>query len=122
MFLELRVFDIALHAWDLARSIGVDDLLAPDLVDAVLGVVESRPAGMGSGSPRSGGRLDMRRDRNWRSERPVLRHAAYVGPLVTGVRLRSGFRRSPSGDTLPKAQVTGELERLQRSRGRAIGR
>jgi len=48
-FLEFRVFDITLHAWDLAHSIGVDEQLAPDLVDAVLGIVESGPPGMGFG-------------------------------------------------------------------------
>jgi uncharacterized protein (TIGR03086 family) len=48
-FLEFRVFDITLHAWDLARSIEADDQLDADLVDAVLGIVDSRPAGMGFG-------------------------------------------------------------------------
>jgi uncharacterized protein (TIGR03086 family) len=48
-FLEFRIFDITLHAWDLARSIGVDDRLPPDLIDAVLGIVDSGPPGMGFG-------------------------------------------------------------------------
>jgi len=48
-FLEFRVFDITLHAWDLARSIGVDERLAPDLVEAVLKIVTSGPPGMGFG-------------------------------------------------------------------------
>jgi uncharacterized protein (TIGR03086 family) len=48
-FLEFRVLDIALHAWDLARSIGTDDQLAPDLVDVVLNIVENGPPGMGFG-------------------------------------------------------------------------
>jgi hypothetical protein len=49
MFLEFMVFDIALHTWDLARPIGVDEQLPPSLVDTVLGVVESGAIGMGFG-------------------------------------------------------------------------
>ena len=48
-FLGFRVFDITLHAWDLARSIGVDAALDPSLVEVVLGVIESSPPGMGFG-------------------------------------------------------------------------
>ena len=48
-FLEFRVFDITLHAWDLARSIGADDQLDPDLVDVVLNIVRNGPPGMGFG-------------------------------------------------------------------------
>jgi uncharacterized protein (TIGR03086 family) len=48
-FLEFRVFDIALHTWDLARAIGADEQLPPSLVDTVLGVVESGAIGMGFG-------------------------------------------------------------------------
>lgn len=46
-FLQFRVFDLTLHAWDLARSIAVDDVLEPELVDVVLGIVEHGPQGMG---------------------------------------------------------------------------
>ncbi len=48
-FLEFRVFDITLHTWDLARAIGADEELAPDLVDAVIAIVENGPPGMGFG-------------------------------------------------------------------------
>lgn len=48
-FLELRVFDITLHAWDLARAIGADDRLDPDLAAVVLQIVENGPPGMGFG-------------------------------------------------------------------------
>ena len=48
-FLEFRVFDMTLHAWDLARAIGASERLDADLVNAVLGIVESGPAGMGFG-------------------------------------------------------------------------
>lgn len=48
-FLEFRVFDITLHAWDLARSIHEDERLDPDLVDVVLNIVETGPPGMGFG-------------------------------------------------------------------------
>jgi uncharacterized protein (TIGR03086 family) len=48
-FLEFRVFDITLHAWDLARSIGADERLDADLVQTVLGIVENGPVGMGFG-------------------------------------------------------------------------
>ncbi len=48
-FLDLRVFDITLHAWDLARSIGADERLDPELVDVVLNIVRNGPPGMGFG-------------------------------------------------------------------------
>jgi uncharacterized protein (TIGR03086 family) len=48
-FLELRVFDITLHAWDLARSLGMDERLDPALVEVVLGIVENGSPGMGFG-------------------------------------------------------------------------
>ncbi len=35
-FLELRTADLGIHAWDLARAIGVDEWLDPELADAVL--------------------------------------------------------------------------------------
>ena len=46
-FLQFRVFDIAVHACDLAQAIDVDDSLAVDLVEAVLVIVENGPPGMG---------------------------------------------------------------------------
>jgi uncharacterized protein (TIGR03086 family) len=49
-FLEFRVFDITLHAWDLARSIGADERLDTDLVHTVLDIVEHGPVGMGFGT------------------------------------------------------------------------
>ena len=48
-FLGLRVFDVALHAWDLARAIGADERLDTSLVDVVLAIIAARPAGMGFG-------------------------------------------------------------------------
>jgi uncharacterized protein (TIGR03086 family) len=48
-FLTYRVFDITLHAWDLARAVGADERLAPDLVDVVVNIVENGPPGMGFG-------------------------------------------------------------------------
>ncbi len=48
-FLDSRVFDITLHTWDLARPIGADEELAPDLVDAVIAIVEHGPPGKGFG-------------------------------------------------------------------------
>jgi uncharacterized protein (TIGR03086 family) len=45
--LGFRVFDITLHAWDLARAIGIDDTLPADLVDEVIEIVEAGPPGMG---------------------------------------------------------------------------
>lgn len=48
-FLEFRVFDTTLHAWDLARAINADERLDPDLVDVVLAIVENGPPGMGFG-------------------------------------------------------------------------
>jgi uncharacterized protein (TIGR03086 family) len=48
-FLEFRIFDITLHAWDLARSIGTSEDLSPDLVEVVVDIVENGPPGMGFG-------------------------------------------------------------------------
>ncbi len=48
-FLRFRIFDCALHAWDLAVAIGVDATLDPDLIDAVLRIVRTEPEGMGFG-------------------------------------------------------------------------
>lgn len=48
-FLRFRIFDCALHAWDLAVAIGADDTLDPDLIDAVLRIVRTEPEGMGFG-------------------------------------------------------------------------
>ncbi len=48
-FLRFRVFDCTLHAWDLAVAIGADATLDPDLIDVVLHIVRSEPAGMGFG-------------------------------------------------------------------------
>ncbi|MEN9646413.1 MAG: hypothetical protein RL238_3082 [Actinomycetota bacterium] len=45
--LGYRVFDITLHAWDLARAIGVDDTLPDKLVTTVLDIIASGPPGMG---------------------------------------------------------------------------
>jgi hypothetical protein len=47
--LEFRVFDLTLHVWDLARAIGADDQIRPELVQAVLAIVANGPPGMGFG-------------------------------------------------------------------------
>jgi uncharacterized protein (TIGR03086 family) len=48
-FLEFRVFDTTLHAWDLARALGTDENIGPELVDEVLAIVDNGPPGMGFG-------------------------------------------------------------------------
>ena len=48
-FLDLRVFDLALHTWDLARALGIPDELDADLARAALTIVDTSPAGMGFG-------------------------------------------------------------------------
>ena len=48
-FLEFRIFDITLHTWDLARSIGTSEDLSPDLVEVVVDIVGNGPSGMGFG-------------------------------------------------------------------------
>ena len=50
-FLAFRVFDVTLHAWDLARALGAEDQLEPELVDAVLAIIENGPPGMGFDVP-----------------------------------------------------------------------
>jgi len=44
-FLGFRVFDIAVHAWDLATGIGADTRLDTGLVDAVLAVIDAEAPG-----------------------------------------------------------------------------
>ena len=48
-FLELRVFDVTVHAWDLARSIDGDEQLDATLAATVLDVVLAMPDGLGFG-------------------------------------------------------------------------
>lgn len=48
-FLGLRVFDVAVHSWDLAVAIGGDAELDEALAEAVLGIVEHEAPGMGFG-------------------------------------------------------------------------
>jgi uncharacterized protein (TIGR03086 family) len=48
-FLAFRVFDVTLHGWDLARALGVDDQIRPELVEVVLDIVKKGPPGMGFG-------------------------------------------------------------------------
>lgn len=48
-FLDMRVFDVALHAWDLAESLGRQAALDELLVERVLETVRSGPSGMGFG-------------------------------------------------------------------------
>jgi uncharacterized protein (TIGR03086 family) len=48
-FLRMRVFDVAVHAWDLAVSLGRDGTLDGELVDTVLAIVQQEAPGMGFG-------------------------------------------------------------------------
>ena len=48
-FLVMRVFDVTVHAWDLARGIDADDRLDADLCSTVLATVTSLPGGLGFG-------------------------------------------------------------------------
>ncbi|HEX7134383.1 MAG TPA: TIGR03086 family metal-binding protein [Iamia sp.] len=45
-FLQMRVYDIALHTWDLGTALGGDPTLDGELVDTVLAFVDGLPAGM----------------------------------------------------------------------------
>jgi uncharacterized protein (TIGR03086 family) len=47
--LGFRLFDITVHAWDLARAIHVDEALPVDLVEVVVDIVRTGPVGMGFG-------------------------------------------------------------------------
>jgi uncharacterized protein (TIGR03086 family) len=53
-FLDFRIFDIAVHAWDLARAIGADDALDPALAQAALDIIQSAGGQMGFGITPSG--------------------------------------------------------------------
>lgn len=48
-FLEFRIFDLTLHAWDLAVGIDADRQLDVELVVAVLEIVTRDEGGMGFG-------------------------------------------------------------------------
>ena len=48
-FLRMRVFDVAVHAWDLAMALGLDATLDDELAQTVLSIVEQEEPGMGFG-------------------------------------------------------------------------
>lgn len=48
-FLTMRVFDIALHSWDLAIAVGCNSELDPALAERVLDIVLKEAPGMGFG-------------------------------------------------------------------------
>lgn len=48
-FLGMRVFDIAVHSWDLAVAIGRDGTLEEALTDSVLTIATGEAPGMGFG-------------------------------------------------------------------------
>jgi uncharacterized protein (TIGR03086 family) len=48
-FLTMRIFDVALHSWDLATAIGSDGVLDPDVAQLVLDIVVDEAPGMGFG-------------------------------------------------------------------------
>jgi uncharacterized protein (TIGR03086 family) len=49
-FLRMRVFDIALHAWDLGRALGRDATLPGSLAETVLEIAQQEVPGTGLGS------------------------------------------------------------------------
>jgi hypothetical protein len=54
----MRVFDVTVHAWDLARAAGGDERLDPELAQAVLDVVRALPDGPGFGIVPVGAAVD----------------------------------------------------------------
>jgi uncharacterized protein (TIGR03086 family) len=61
--LRMRVLERALHGWDLARTLSLDDSLGTDLVDYLLArclplVTKSRASGLGLYGPPAGGGPD----------------------------------------------------------------
>jgi uncharacterized protein (TIGR03086 family) len=48
--LSMRVLDVGVHSWDLARAIGADEDLDPEVVDFVLAVAMSTEMTSGGGS------------------------------------------------------------------------
>jgi uncharacterized protein (TIGR03086 family) len=62
--LWLRVAEWTIHAWDLARAIGGDERLDPDVVDSLLARLEVQGTGLETGgyfAPASGAPLDAAR-------------------------------------------------------------
>jgi uncharacterized protein (TIGR03086 family) len=48
--LEMRLLDVAVHTWDLARAIGADEALDPDVVAFALTLQDTFEAGRERGS------------------------------------------------------------------------
>jgi uncharacterized protein (TIGR03086 family) len=48
--LEMRVLDVAVHTWDLARAIGADESLDPDVIEFALTLQDTFEAGRERGS------------------------------------------------------------------------
>lgn len=48
-FLSFRIFDITLHAWDLAIGIGADTALNDDLIEVLHQIIDSEDGDMGFG-------------------------------------------------------------------------
>ena len=46
MLLGFRLSDMLVHSWDLARGLGVDDTLDPEVVEVVWGLAEPMAAGL----------------------------------------------------------------------------
>jgi hypothetical protein len=55
--------DLTVYAWDLARSIGVDDRIHPEPAELVLSVLERGVPGMTAGMPLGPESTESRQDR-----------------------------------------------------------
>jgi hypothetical protein len=119
-FLEFGVFDITLHAWDLARSIRASERLAPELVDAVLDIVDNGRPGNGirnrGGRARACGRVASRQASRSHRSRP---HVEAALPVRYRWR-RSSQRRSVCAFSASLNGTSGT--RFQAGRPRVLGR
>jgi uncharacterized protein (TIGR03086 family) len=70
--LWLRVAEWTIHAWDLARAIGGDERLDPDLVDTLLARLEEHGTGLESGGY-------FKEPPDWRDASPHARLLTTVG-------------------------------------------
>jgi hypothetical protein len=112
-FLEMRVYDVALHTWDLARALAIDDRLDAGLAATVLGVVTGwagEPEGPGASAEATRRRLleVTGRRAGWAGPGgPVVRVEAATALRMPAERMPGLRRARRPGPGLPLASPPG---------------